>query len=68
MRYYGVVCKKKEKVKSKDCDETMTLKKKRMKMIKGLSKDLSALTLMRFGGEEDLMEEEFKGKMISVRF
>ncbi|XXG53873.1 hypothetical protein AAC387_Pa03g1893 [Persea americana] len=66
LRYYGVVCKKKEKVKSKDCDETMMLKKKKgMKMIKGLSKDLSALRHMRFGGEEDLMEEEFKGKMIS---
>ncbi|XXG59856.1 hypothetical protein AAC387_Pa04g1868 [Persea americana] len=64
LRYY-VVCKKKEKVKSKDCDETMTLKKKRMKMIKGLSKDLSALMHMRFRGEEDLMEEQFKGKMIS---
>ncbi|KAJ8618206.1 hypothetical protein MRB53_014392 [Persea americana] len=62
LRYYGVVCKKKEKVKSKDCDETMMLKKKRMKMIKGLSKDLSALTHMRFGGEENLMEDQFKGK------
>ena len=68
MSYYGVVCKKKEKMKRKDCDEAMMLKKKRMKMIKGLSKDLPALTNMRFGGEEDLMEKQFKGKMISGRF